>query len=229
MNVHILQHVPFEGPGSIAGWLTARRAHVGWTRFFEDPTLPAPESLDLVVVMGGPMSVGDLADYPWLAAEKAFLQTAIAGDCAVVGICLGAQLIAAACGARVYPNAEKEIGWFPVEGLSVQPGDFAFPPASKVFHWHGDTFDLPPKARLLASSAACSNQAFQLGRKVIGLQFHLETTPESLDAIIANGRHELVPGPFIQKEEEMRALASDRYATINRLMAAVLDHVCPST
>jgi GMP synthase-like glutamine amidotransferase len=227
MKVHILQHVPFEDIGSMAGWLTGRRASLSRTRFFADPTLPAVDDLDLVIAMGGPMSVNDEDRYPWLAGEKRFLAAAIDQGVAVVGICLGAQLIASTRGARIYPNPHKEIGWLPIQGRDAGPGCFSFSEAAEVFHWHGETFDLPAAATLLASSSACRNQAFQIGSNVIGLQFHLETTPESLDAIIVHSRDELVPGPYIQSEAAMRAAGPGHFPRVNRLMAAVLDHICP--
>lgn len=211
----------------MAGWLTGRRARLTRTRFFADPALPPPDDLDLIIAMGGPMSVNDEDRYPWLAAEKRFLAAAIERQVAVVGICLGAQLIAGAMGARIYPNAHKEIGWFPVQGAAASPGRFPFPAGCEVLHWHGETFDLPPGAKLLASSAACRNQAFQLGRNVIGLQFHLETTPESLDAIIVNSRDELLPGPYVQGEAAMRAAAEEHFSRVNGLMTEILDYLCP--
>ena len=119
MHAHVFQHVPFEGLGSIGPWLEARRAVVTVTRFFEDAVLPEAEGLDLLIVMGGPMSVNDEKLYPWLIAEKRFIAQAILRGKAVLGVCLGAQLIAAALGARIYPNGEKEIGWFPVYSLPV--------------------------------------------------------------------------------------------------------------
>jgi len=226
MKVHILQHVPFEDIGSMAGWLSGRQASLTRTRFFADPTLPPVDGLDLVIAMGGPMSVNDEDRYPWLAAEKRFLRAAIDQGVAVIGICLGAQLIASAREARIYPNPHKEIGWLPIQGREADPGCFPFPAATEVFHWHGETFDLPAEAALLASSAACRNQAFQIGRNVIGLQFHLETTAESLDAIIVNSRGELVSGPYIQSEAAMRAAGPDHFPRVNRLMAEVLDYLC---
>ena len=226
MNVHILQHVPFEDIGSMADWLARRGARQTRTRFFAEPTLPSVQGLDLVIAMGGPMSVNDEARYPWLAAEKSFLAAAMEQGVAVIGICLGAQLIASALGQRVYANAQKEIGWFPIQGGEAGAGTFAFPDGCTVFHWHGETFELPPGAQHLASSAACSHQAFQLGRKVVGLQFHLETTAASLDSIIVHSRDELQPGPFIQNEAAMRAAGPEHFARINRLMGEVLDYVC---
>jgi GMP synthase-like glutamine amidotransferase len=144
----------------------------------------------------------------------------------VLGICLGAQLIASAMGSLVYKNRQKEIGWFPVEGIAG-PGNgcFAFPPATKVFHWHGETFDLPPGGQLLARSAACPNQAFQLGKSVIGLQFHLETTQTSAKELVAHCREELVAGEYIESETSILSASSEQYRAINNLMANVLEYL----
>lgn len=225
MRAHILQHVPFEGIGSIEHWLNGRGASVGWTRFFESTELPALETLDLIIALGGPMSVNDEADLPWLRTEKRFIAAAIEARKAVLGICLGAQLIASALGAPVYPNTEKEIGWFPIAAEPHRPGCFRFPDTVQVFHWHGETFALPAGATRLASSAVCSNQAFQIGTRVLGLQFHLETTPESADAIISNCNHDLVPERFIQTESALRATPPSAYREINFLMNDVLEYL----
>lgn len=227
MNVHILQHVPFEGPGSFSDWLAARRATVTFTRFFEDPALPDPSGLDLVLAMGGPMSVNDEAELPWLVDEKRFIRRAIELGIPVLGVCLGSQLIASALGARVYPNREREIGWFPVAAAEEagEGSSFRFPPSIDVFHWHGETFDLPPGAVRLAGSAACENQAFQIGRHAIGLQFHLETTPESLDLLIEHCGDELLDAPYVQSAERMRQAGPDAYAEIHALADRLLDHL----
>jgi GMP synthase-like glutamine amidotransferase len=210
--------------GGIEPWLRSVRAEVTSTRFFERPILPDIGEVDLLVVMGGPMSVNDEADLAWLVPEKRFIRQAIEEEKAVLGVCLGAQLIASAMGARVYPNREKEIGWFPVS--SVEAGAarsvFAFPPESPAFHWHGETFDLPAGAVHLARSAACENQAFQLGRRVIGLQFHLETTPGSARELAANCASELVPSRYVQSEEQILAAPASTYETIHELMGGVL-------
>ncbi|MEX0961045.1 MAG: type 1 glutamine amidotransferase [Burkholderiales bacterium] len=227
MRAHILQHVPFEGPGSIGDWLKSSRTVVAHTLFFEDDSLPAVAEIDLVVAMGGPMSVNDETAYPWLVAEKRFIREAIEAGKAVVGICLGAQLIASALGARVYPNDEKEIGWFPVYGVQATESrqGFPFPVATPAFHWHGETFDLPDGAVHLARSAACVNQAFQFGGNVVALQFHLETTPESARALVENCRDELVPARYVQSEREILAADVARYDAINALMEKVLAFV----
>lgn len=225
MKVHVLQHVPFEGLGSIEPWLVARGATVSYTRFFESSRLPKPMDLDLVIALGGPMSVNDEADLPWLKEEKRFVAEAVNSGKAVLGICLGAQLIAGARGARVYPGPHKEIGWFDIESTSDRPDMFRFPKKMKVFHWHGETFDLPRDATRLARSAGCQNQAFQIGSRAIGLQFHLETTPASTESLIVHCRNELVDGRFIQSEEELREAPMAAYAAVNALMDDVLTYL----
>ncbi len=233
MRAHYLQHVPFEGLGSIEPSLRAAGYEITRTELFESGVFPAMDAIDLLVVMGGPMSVNDTDEFPWLLEEREFIRAAIEAGKPVLGICLGAQLIAAAMGGRVYPNRVKEIGWFPLQGLPADDhAGFSFPPLLQVFHWHGETFELPAGARLLASSEGCVNQAFQLGRAVIGLQFHLETTPESAQAIVSNCRDELVPAQYVQTEEEIMAAGADSYREINRVMDGLLrylqqNHYCP--
>ncbi len=222
MRVQVLQHVPFEGPGSIADWLAARRAGVACTRLFAGDPLPRADALDALIAMGGPMSVNDEDTLAWLRPEKQLVRAAVARGIPVLGVCLGAQLIASALGARVYPGAEREIGWFPVHGVPHAAPGFRFPPEFLAFHWHGETFDLPAGAVRLAGSAACENQAFRMGRSVIALQFHLETTPAAAEALIENCRDELVPGPYVQSEPALRAAPAARYTATNRLMERVL-------
>ena len=230
MKVQVLQHVHFEGPGSIETWFSKQRADVRFTYFFDiSPLLPVPETVDLVIVMGGPMSVKDEQKYPWLKQEKQFIREVIHHGTPIVGVCLGSQLIASAMGARVYNNTDKEIGWFPVEAVDADKDVFRFPQQMTVFHWHGETFDLPPGAVRLADSEACRNQAFQVGRNAIGLQFHLETTPETQDLLIENCRDELVDGTYIQTEQEIRSIQESAFADINALMEDILDFVTKSS
>lgn len=228
MRAHIFQHVPFEGPGSIGPWLSARGAEVTQTRFYEGTVMPSAEEIDLLVVMGGPMSVHDEGLHPWLRDEKRFIDEAIGQERAVLGICLGAQLIAATLGAAVCRNPDREIGWFPVHAVSLPQGAakgvprFALPRECLVFHWHGETFQIPAGAVRLARSEACPNQAFQYGRSVIGLQFHLETTPHSVRQLVAAGRDELIAAPFVQSEAEILAVPEERCLQNNRLMDGLL-------
>jgi len=226
MKVHVLQHAPFEDLGSIRGWLDEHGAEVGYTRFFAGDDLPSPDGLDLVIAMGGPMSVNDEGMLPWLVPEKRFVREAAATGIRILGVCLGAQLIASALGAAVYPNPVKEIGWFPVHATESVP-EFAcrFPREATVFHWHGETFDLPAGATLLATSDACRNQAFQVGRNVVALQFHLEITPASVDGMLQNCRGELVPGPYVQTEQELRGAPGSWFTTANGMMRGVLAYL----
>ncbi len=223
MRVHYLQHVPFEGLGSIEPWLEKAGYQISVTKFFESAILPDFKSIDLLIVMGGPMSVNDEDVYPWIVTEKRFIREAIESGIPVLGICLGAQLIVSAMGATVYMNSEKEIGWYPIQGTSpIGNSAFKFPSLSTVFHWHGETFDLPEGATLLARSEGCENQAFQLNSSVIGLQFHLETTPESAKAIVSNCSNELVQSKYIQTEVEILSAKPEMYESINGLMEDVL-------
>ena len=232
MQAHYFQHVPFEGLGAIEQWLDKAGYNISCTRFYESGVLPQVEDIDLLIVMGGPMSVNDESVYPWLVQEKAFIRDAVAAKKCVLGICLGAQLIADAMGGRVFPNPVKEIGWFPV--TAVKPGHksfFQFPGKREVFHWHGETFSLPEGGVRLAESDGCANQAFQLGRNVMGLQFHLETTPASVGAIVENCADELncagelVDGQFIQTADEILSVPQTHYDEINGLMGEVLDYL----
>ena len=225
MKVHVLQHVPFEGIGSMEGWLAKRSATVGYTRFYESAKLPDPGQADLVIAMGGPMSVNDEQSLPWLAPEKAFLRETIRLGQSVIGICLGAQLIASALGSSVYPGRHREIGWFPVEAVDTGGEAFQLPGRLTAFHWHGETFDLPDGAVRLAKSEACDNQAFQLGRNVVGLQFHLETTPKLAALLLRHCRHELVQGEYVQTEPVIRDTSETACAGINRVMDGLLSYV----
>jgi GMP synthase-like glutamine amidotransferase len=225
MRAHVLQHVPFEGLGSIGPWLQDRGAELRYTRFFADDPLPDLDTVDLLVAMGGPMSVNDEARLPWLKPEKQVVRDAIARDKPVLGVCLGAQLIASAVGSRVYRNASKEIGWYPVRCVGHREAVFPFPSECTVFHWHGETFDLPAGAVPLATSEACEIQAFQLKRNVIGLQFHPEMTAAGVRAIVEHCRGELLPDRYIQTAEEMLAVPPAHYRAANELMGDVLAYL----
>jgi GMP synthase-like glutamine amidotransferase len=223
VHAHYFQHVPFEGLGSIEPWLEKAGYRITNTKFFESDDLPDTSAIDLLIVMGGPMSVNDEDMFPWLVREKQFICDIIGSGKSVLGICLGAQLIASAMGAKVYRNPVKEIGWYPINGVSLTDRSiFSFPASMEVFHWHGETFDLPAGAIRLAGSKGCENQAFQIGRSAIGLQFHLETTPESAGKMVLHCCDELIPSQYVQTEEEILSVKPEYYQTINRMMDSIL-------
>ncbi|MEJ2622020.1 MAG: type 1 glutamine amidotransferase [Candidatus Thiodiazotropha sp.] len=230
MRAHYLQHVPFEGLGSIEPWLQNAGYEITCTHFFNSEVLPEITDIHFLIVMGGPMSVNDEHGYPWLKTEKKFIMNAIEAGKPVLGICLGAQLIANSLGCEVFQNSEKEIGWFPVESVKSNTHSvFQFPEKINAFHWHGETFGLPNGAIRIAKSKGCENQAFQIGNNVIGLQFHLETTPASAQAIVENCRDEIAEGLYIQSETEILSAPEERYSSINKLMGSILEHLHAST
>ena len=226
MRIHWLQHVPFEGLGRIEGWAAENGCPVSGTRLFAGEAPPPVTAFDLLVIMGGPMSVNDEAAYLWVADEKRFIGRAMGAGKLVLGICLGAQLIASAAGARVRSNGYQEIGWFPVEKTrAAQDAAVGQVLADRadVFHWHGETFEIPRDAVHLARSRVCENQAFGLGDGVVGLQYHLETTPASAGELIVHCRHELVSAPYVQSESDIRSQPL-RFRALNREMDRLLDY-----
>jgi GMP synthase-like glutamine amidotransferase len=227
LKIHILQHVPYEDAGCIIDWCRRKQHRVTYTRFYLDETLPGPDEFDWLVIMGGPMGVYDEKQYPWLVAEKESIRNAIANHKTVLGICLGSQLIAEAQGARVYKNPEKEIGWLNVM-LTGQGRHESLlnemQAKTKVFHWHGDTFDLPANSRHLIFSEACKNQVFLIQKKVLGIQFHLEVTAESIRGMTEHGRQELIPDKYVQSEQEI--LSETKWIKRNNtIMFSILDHL----
>jgi GMP synthase-like glutamine amidotransferase len=227
MRIGVLQHAAFESPGHIATWAAARGHEVALTRVFAGEALPRIDALDALVVMGGPMSVRDEARHDWLAPEKRLIGDAIAAGKPVLGVCLGAQLVADALGARVYRNREREIGWFPVSPTDAGAAHawYRLPGPVRAFHWHGETFDLPAGAVHLARSAACEHQMFAVGERVVALQFHLEVTREGIAEMIRHGESELAPGAFVQARAEMVDHRVD-FDPPHRLLASLLERWC---
>jgi len=209
----------------MGSWLDARDVKLGYTRFYEPSELPDVRGIDLVIIMGGPMNVPDETAHPWLVAEKTFVREAINQGVAVLGVCLGAQIIADVMGSRIFPNEFKEVGWMPIEAVDGSEDTFAFPERMMAFHWHGDTFDLPDGALHLARSEGCENQAFQVGKNVIGLQFHLETTAEATELMIENCRGDLDKGRYVQTAGAMRASTVALAGAANRVMFSMLDYL----
>lgn len=220
MRIHWLQHVDFEGLGCIAPWMEKTGHELSCTRFWAGDELPSIGNVDGLVVMGGPMGVYDADEFPWLVAEKEFIKATIERNKPVLGICLGAQLIADVLGSKVWKNDQKEIGFFPIIGNPEDPVSRHWKNQT-VFHWHGDTFSISNGAIHLASSEATQNQAFRFGDKVLGLQFHLETTEESLQTLYENAQDEICDAPFIQTLEQMHPFFP-MLGNSNELMAKLL-------
>jgi GMP synthase (glutamine-hydrolysing) len=225
MNVHYLQHVPFEGLGSMERWLQNHGHHITSTQLYNKESLPNLDDVDWLIVMGGPMGVEDQAIYPWMSAEKAFIKQAIDQKKIVLGICLGAQLIADVLDAYIIKNTYREIGWFPVQ-LSKEAKTTllgaALPDKFDAFHWHGDTFAIPENATPLAYSEACLNQGFIINNRVVGLQFHLETTTESALDLTIHCKNELNHSRYVQTAEMILA-DPERFTQINIIMDIVLN------
>ena len=206
MRLHYFQHEPFEGLGAIEEWVIGKGFQVTATHLYKGEALPQLHEFDWLVIMGGSMSVNDEAELPWLLPEKALVKQAIEAGKVVLGICLGAQMIANVLGSKVYRNPQKEIGWFPVQWnpFALSHPFFCHVPAVlQLFHWHGETFDLPEGARHLAESKACVNQAFLYKDKVIGLQFHLEFNDKSTEEMLAYCSHELEEDTYVQSGNSM--------------------------
>ncbi len=229
MKLHYIQHVPFEGPGAIARWAESRGHDFTATHVYNGETVPGPWGLDWLIVMGGPMGTADEGEYPWLAAEKRRIREAIEAGKVVIGICLGAQLVAEALGAKVFTGPEREIGWFPVTFAPAAKRFLGGPPKEmEVLHWHGDTFELPPGTEHLAASQAYANQAFVSNKRVFGFQFHLEVTEEGARKLVENCGDEIGEGAHMQSPEEIMADAG-RFTAINRQMDAIFDHIAEIT
>ncbi len=202
MRIHYLQHVPFEDIANIQDWANDKGHSVSSTKLHFGEKLPPVDSFDWLIVMGGPMNVYEEKKYPWLISEKKFIKRVITSGKFVLGICLGAQLVADVLGGKVTINNQKEIGWHPVRKtggrfLKSLPDEFV------AFHWHGDTFEIPHGATRIAESEGCSNQAFEYGKNVLGLQFHLESSKTSIRRLIDNCRNDMTPGRYVQSEDEI--------------------------
>ncbi|MCP4652694.1 MAG: type 1 glutamine amidotransferase [Candidatus Omnitrophica bacterium] len=201
MRLHYLQHVDFEGLGVIDKWADNNNHQVTKTSLHKKEQLPKTDKFDILIITGGPMNVYQEDRFPWLKQEKEFITEAITDDKLVLGVCLGAQLIADCLGAKVYKNKEKEIGWFNV----VNNGSDLLPKEFMAFHWHSDTFDIPNKAINIAESQTCQNQAFSYNSgKVLGLQFHLELTKNNIDDLINECRNEITNDKYVQSEIEIK-------------------------
>jgi GMP synthase-like glutamine amidotransferase len=226
MRIHFIQHVPFEDPASILDWAEKKKYPVTSGRAYANDPYPGINEFDMLVIMGGPMSVNDEHVLPWLITEKEFVKSSINAGKFVLGICLGAQLIASVLGAIIKPNKHKEIGWFPIKFNEIECERLKLPFKGELmtFHWHGDTFDLPQSSSLLASSHACTNQAFAVGNSVFGFQFHLEANKHSVDRLIFHCENELDGSLYVQNKDEITSRLQYSIST-NSVMESFLDWI----
>ncbi|KPG00019.1 glutamine amidotransferase [Rhodopseudomonas sp. AAP120] len=229
MNCVALRHVAFEHAGLVADSLAARGHTLRYVEVGSEPLhAEAIVGADLLVVLGGPIGVYETEDYPFLVPELDAIRARLATKRPTLGICLGAQLIAAALGARVAPAPAKEIGYAPLTltdaGMRSVLASLA---GVDVLHWHGDNLDLPAGAERLASTAVCPNQGFSIGSHTLGLQFHIETPPSALEAWLIGHTAEL--GKVGIKPGTLRAQAArSGAATVEagrRVIDAWLDSV----
>jgi GMP synthase-like glutamine amidotransferase len=226
MRLHSLQHEAFEGLANIEFWAKNRGHSISRTLLFNNEELPDINDFDWLVIMGGSMNVYEEEKYSWLREEKNFIAEAIANKKIVLGVCLGSQLIADILGGRVTKNRYREIGWFPVSltrEAKSSPIFRTLPNKFITFHWHGDTFEIPLGATKIAESEGCENQAFEYGR-VIGLQFHLEYSVESINLMIQNCGDEIVYGKYIQKRDEILSNYKNLPET-NLILNLLLDNI----
>lgn len=229
MRIHWFQHAPFEGLGAIEDWLVTRGHTLACTRLYAGESVPRDgEGFDWLIVMGGPMNIYQYRDHPWLRAEKELIRAALTAGKRLLGICLGAQLIADVLGGKVYQNAEREIGWSPIQSVVERAASpFTFPAEIQVLHWHGDTFSLPPGSVWLAKSEGCAHQAFAVGNRVLGLQFHLEMRVVEVERIVAECADELTGGRYVSSVEkiifESRSRPAATLALLDRCLTVLAD------
>lgn len=209
MKFLVLQHVPFEDLAYIGEYLDEHQHTYQYCRLYGGETIPAPREFDGLFIMGGPMNIYEDNKYSWLLAERKYIRRFIEIGKPAIGICLGAQLLSDALGGMVMKNEHKEIGWYPInitpDGLE-SPLLEDIPERITVFHWHGDTFQLPPGAELIFTNQTTRHQGFLFDKKdikVLGLQFHMEYTPQSIEKMIEYCSDEMVNAPYIMNEEEI--------------------------
>lgn len=224
MRIHSLQHAVFEDSANIAAWARQRGHEITRTRLYADEVLPGLDAFDCLVIMGGPMNIHEQDAYPWLIREKAFIARAIEKKRLVMGVCLGAQLLADCLGGHVTASPNQEIGWHRVTLTLESRGSLldVLPHEFDVFQWHGDMFSVPPGARHLAVSPACPNQAFQYQNHVLAMQFHLDYSQASIRRMVDHCAHELVPGPYIQVDPALLVNAR-RVKVLEEQLFSVLD------
>lgn len=226
MRVHFIKHAPFEGPAAIEAWAKAKKHEITFTETYNERHFPAQDEFDMLVILGGPMSVNDIGKYPWLSGEKGFISMSVSSGKKVLGICLGAQLLAECLGGRVYPAQEKEIGWHNVylteAGRELKLFD-GFPHEFSAFHWHGEMFEVPAGCERIAYSDACDNQGFVFDGRIAAFQFHLEATQKSAAELYENCPDDVVPSKYVMAADAVME-KKNRFSFINEQMIKFLDN-----
>lgn len=240
LRVHYFQHIAGEGFGSCYDYFKQHHAQISATEFFALPVdfsleieaLPNIEDVDLLMIMGGTMSVNDEANYPWLKIEKRWLRRYLATGKPVIGLCLGGQLIANALGASVSKNRFQELGWTTVRRVPYTPKEcFQVPDEIQVMQWHSETFEIPKGAIHLAENAVCRNQMYQIGSNVLGFQFHPEITPHALHLLLDTEEEGVAfkKSPYVQSFDELKKTTKEHYRLGNQLLNRAIDYVLTHT
>lgn len=205
LRIVSVEHFRADGPGKILVWIESRGHSLQRVLLQEGQTLPPVEDFDMLIVMGGPMNIYEHEEYPWLVEEKEFIRAAVDAGKPMLGVCLGGQLLADVLGGKVTRNRERELGWWPVD-FTGRPGPFArFPERLMAFHWHGDTFSIPPGAEPLAFSEACDTQAFLYKDRFVGLQFHIEVWNVEAHELMQACPEDLLPARYVQTPAQILA------------------------
>jgi GMP synthase (glutamine-hydrolysing) len=225
MRIHIIIHAPFEKPGIIENWAIDKGHDLSSTHTYKGEKLPDISTIDFLIIMGGPQSPTELDKYPYLRNEITLTQQAIDQGKAVLGICLGAQIISESLGAKTERSPNKEIGVYPIRLTKEGEMDSIFkkfPKSFDVMHWHNDMPGIPQGAVLLAYSEGCPRQVIKYSDRVYGLQCHMEMTSELIKGMVEHCVNDLIPGQYIQKNKN---LLTNDMSEINNKMFIILDYL----